>query len=105
VSGDLVVDTDAMRAHASALDGIAAGLAEAVDAAATTAMPDTSFGLLCSFLVLPATAIQGSAAAGVVAGSTAVGGTRAGIGASADAYDVIDDAVRSALRTLEELLP
>lgn len=102
---ELTVDTDAMRAHAAALDGIAAGLAEAVDAAATTAMPDDSFGLLCSFLVLPASAIQGAAAAGVVAAGTAVAGTRTGIGASADAYDAIDDAVRSALRTLEELLP
>lgn len=102
---ELTVDTGAMRAHAGALDGIAAGLAEAVDAAATTAMPDDSFGLLCSFLVLPATAIQGAAAGGVVAGSTAVGGTRTAVRASADAYDAIDDAVRAALRTLEELLP
>ncbi|MBW0256230.1 type VII secretion target [Cellulomonas sp. PS-H5] len=102
---ELTVDTGAMRAHAGALDGIAAGLAEAVDAAATTAMPDDSFGLLCSFLVVPATAVQGAAAAGVVAGSTAVAGTRTGVRGSADAYDAIDDAVRSALKTLEELLP
>jgi hypothetical protein len=102
---ELTVDTDAMRSHASALDGIASGLAEAVDAAATTTMPDDSFGLLCAFLVPPAMLLQGAAAAGVTAGSTAVAGTRTGVRSSADAYDAIDRTVQDALKTLEGLLP
>ncbi|WP_454051105.1 type VII secretion target [Cellulomonas sp. Marseille-Q8402] len=105
MSDQLVVDTEAMRAHARALEPIAAGLAEARSAAASTALPDTSFGLLCSFLVPPALVLQGSAAAGVVAGSSAVSGTGAAVSASADAYDAIDEAVSTALDTFRELLP
>jgi hypothetical protein len=98
---EVVVDTDAMRAHATALDGIARGLSEAVDAAATTAMPDASFGLLCSFLVLPMTTIQGAAAAGVIAAGAAVDGTRVAIRGSAEAYDVVDAGVQRVMKAIE----
>jgi hypothetical protein len=101
---ELVVDTDAMRAHASALDGIAVGLSEAVDAADTTAMPDCSFGLLCSFLVPAVTAVQVIAAGGVHAASAALDGTRTGIRASADAYDAVDSGVRMLLKAIEEAM-
>jgi hypothetical protein len=102
---ELTVDTDAMRSHATALSDVVQGLAEAADAAASTSLPDTSFGLLCSFLVPPALLVQGGAAAGVVAGSAAVGGTQVAIRGSAAAYDGVDSAVQGAMKLIEEALP
>ncbi|GIG22544.1 hypothetical protein Cch01nite_32680 [Cellulomonas chitinilytica] len=101
---ELTVDTSAMRAHARAVEGIAARLSEAADASATAAMPDASFGLLCAFLLPPATLVQTLAAGSVQAAATAMEGIATTIGGSADAYDAIDGAVHDALSRITKAL-
>jgi hypothetical protein len=105
MNDQLVVDTDAMRAHAGLLDSVAAGLAEACDASVSTAMPDNSFGILCAFLLPVVTTVQGAAAAGVTAAAAAVSAERGAILGSARAYDTVDSAVGRALTSMKELLP
>ncbi|GAA3809394.1 type VII secretion target [Cellulomonas soli] len=101
----LVVDTGAVRAHARTVDGIAGSLQEAVDASATVAIPDDSFGLLCSFLVPGALLVQSLGAELVQAGSTAMDGIVLALDASATTYDAIDSAVHTGLRMIEKVLP
>lgn len=105
MSDGLTVDTGAMRAHAGAVARIAAEIEEAAGAARTVAVPDDSFGLLCAFLVPPTLAVQGSGAAGVSAASAATSGIATGLTATADTYDTVDEAIRTALARLAEVLP
>jgi hypothetical protein len=105
MSNELVVDTDAMRAHAGRLEAVAHGLSEACDASVRTAMPDTSFGILCAFLLPVVTTVQGAAAAGVTAAAAAVSAERVAILGSATAYDAVDSVVGDALTSIKELLP
>lgn len=102
---ELTVDTGAMRAHARALQATVDGLREGSDAASSMLLPDTSFGILCAFLVPMVNGIQAIAATGVEATAGAVAAEQEAIRATATAYDAIDEAVHDVLRTFTELLP
>ena len=101
---ELVVDTGAMRSHATKVSGIAGSFGEAADASATSAMPDMAFGLLCSFLLPPATLLQGMAVAAVSTSAGAMSVVGRSISASAEAYDRVDEATNEGLTTLLRVL-
>lgn len=101
---EVVVDTGAMRSHASAVDGIAARLAEAADASATMAIPDMAFGLLCSFLVPPAMLVQTLAAGTVSGAASAMEGISSSITGAAEAYDAIDHFVQDSLSKITKAM-
>jgi len=102
---ELVVDTDAMRSHATALDGPVHGLNEAAQAAAAMALPDASFGILCSFMVPAVAAAEISAKTLVGAAAAAIDGERAAIRASAASYDYVEERITEALVAIAEVLP
>jgi hypothetical protein len=52
--GQITVDADLISAHAARVDTVAADIAVASDAAGSTNMGGGAFGVLCAFLVGPA---------------------------------------------------
>jgi len=99
------VDTDALRAHASALQALGDGLKDGADAGATTMMQDSAFGILCSFLVVPALAVQASCSAMIAASAVAVDATAASVRTIADGYDAVEDGVRTLMTALTGQVP
>jgi len=98
--GSLQVDTDAVRAHAQQVAGLAQGLGEAVQAGTHSAMDTQAFGVLCAFLVPPVVALQ---AVGIVALTTAaatLAGVDVGLRGVANGYDAIDSSVNGQLTEL-----
>ncbi|TDE93874.1 hypothetical protein EXU48_10365 [Occultella glacieicola] len=88
---DLEVDTDAVRAHANDVAGIAARIGEARSAAGTaTQMSAHAFGILCSFLTPPANAVQAIGQAGIAGSQGVVGGLGTTLTAIANNYDTVD---------------
>ncbi|WP_155855974.1 type VII secretion target [Cellulomonas sp. URHD0024] len=102
---ELVVNTDAVRAHARAVRTQADRLGDAVEASQIAATPDSAFGLLCSFLVPPAVALQGLAAGAVQGAATSLGSIATTVDTTSRAYDAVDGEVREAFHSVERLLP
>lgn len=107
------IDPDLMRSQAASLDGIAADIHEARQAAASTGLGGSSFGLLCAFLVLPATAVMGAGAGMVAAAGVMVERSAANMRGAADSFDegeaetqAVLDTVRVALESqVDRMLP
>ena len=95
------VHTGAMRAHAARVRGVRGGIDAAEDAAASVSLAGGALGLLCTPLLLPALGAVELAGRGAIRGA---GGslqlTADVLGATADAYDAVDDAVSSGWRRL-----
>ncbi|ACQ81443.1 hypothetical protein Bcav_3199 [Beutenbergia cavernae DSM 12333] len=99
-----VVDTDAMRTHATNVGALASSLDEATAAGLETAMSNEAFGLLCQFLVPITTPVQAAAVTAVGATASAMGGVRDVVAGSAQLYDATDEALGGRLsRFLEGL--
>ncbi|MBZ2196501.1 type VII secretion target [Occultella gossypii] len=102
---DLEVDTDAVRAHAADVSGIAARIGEATSAAGTAmTMGPHAFGILCSFLTLPANVVQGAGLAGIAGSQAVVGGLGTTLTSIADNYDAVDQVTAGRLTKFIESL-
>lgn len=102
----LVVDTEAMRAHARDVRVLASDLDEALDAGLTAALDTGAFGLICSFLVPLTSTVQLAGVAALAASSASMDSIADGLTLSADGYDAVDGATHGALtKILEEMTP
>ncbi|WP_154795259.1 type VII secretion target [Occultella kanbiaonis] len=102
---DLEVDTDAVRAHAADVSGIAARIGDATSAAGEAlTMGPHAFGILCSFLTLPANAVQGLGLVGIAGSQAVVGGLGNTLTSIADNYDAVDQATAGRLTKFIESL-
>jgi hypothetical protein len=99
------VDTDGLRAHASELRVIGGDLGKAAQAGGITMLQDSAFGILCSFLVPPALAVQTACTAVIGAASGSVDSTAGLIRGVADGYDAIEDAVSTLMSGITDLIP
>lgn len=81
------IDQDLMRSQAAALDVISGDITEARQAAATMGLGGTSFGVLCAFLALPATAIMGAGTGMITAAGLMVERSAANMRGAAASFD------------------
>lgn len=99
------VDTDDLRSHASDLHTISTDIANAAQAGGITMMQDGAFGILCSFLIPPAIAVQSACTAVIAAAAGSVDATAGVVRSVADGYDAIEDAVGTLMSGINELFP
>lgn len=105
MSDGFEVDTDAMRAHAAALEVVTRELQQARDAVTTVSAPSTAFGIICTpLLAPPVMAVEAIGITAVTAAAKAVGLTAEGIRAMADAYDAVETAVLETVRGIDRVL-
>lgn len=98
----LRVDTDALRAHAKQIEGLAKGLNEAVQAGKSTANDPGVFGVLCSFFVLPAEFLERAGIAALTMANGALAGLEVGLKGVAKGYDEVDEAVHEVFTKLKD---
>lgn len=107
------IDPDLMRSQAASLEGIASDIHEARQAAASTGLGGSSFGVLCSFLVLPATAVMAAGTGMITAAAVMVERSAANMRGAAASFDEGEattsatlDTVRVALESqVDRMLP
>lgn len=100
----IAVDADLIHSHAVRVDQVAADIGIAKQAAASTNMAGGAFGVLCSFLVTPATVAATMAGSAIAAAEGMVTRSAREVrGVAADTAAVEDDIVQS-LRALEKRL-
>ncbi|UAJ78422.1 hypothetical protein IT072_14280 [Leifsonia sp. ZF2019] len=98
----IAVDAEVIHAHAVRVDQVAADIGVARQAAAATNMGGGAFGVICSFLVAPATLAATMAASAISAAEGMVTRSAREVrGVAADAAAVEDDIVQ-AVRALEK---
>jgi hypothetical protein len=104
VADKIAVDADLIHAHAARVQQVASDVGMARQAAASTNMGGGAFGVICSFLVAPASlaATMASAAIGAAEGMV-TRSAREVKGVAADMAATEADIVR-AVRTLEKAL-
>lgn len=87
---DYEIDITRLRHHAYAVDARAARVGQARDAAVTT-IDGEAFGVMCSFLALPATLVCGTAALGLGALAGELSRTAELVRTMATTYQSVED--------------
>lgn len=103
---DLIqIDPELIRTHATRVDQVASDISVAADAASSTNMGGGAFGVLCSFLVAPATIAASMAGSAIVAAQGMV--TRSATEVRGVATDLasFESDVIAAISSLESQVP
>ena len=104
MSGGFHVDTEAMRKHASNVQGVRQQAGTAVDAARQVSFGANMYGQIGQMLVFPLMLpLQEAGVASTEAVSDMLGDTAEGITGLADSYDVVETAVTGLMDKLKEL--
>lgn len=100
----IAVDFDLVRQHATRVEQVAGQLGTARDAAASMNMGGGAFGLMCSFLVPPATAISSAATSTVAAAEAMVERSAREVRGMAVDFESLEDRLVAEIRQLEASL-
>ncbi len=99
--GDIVIDTDTLRQHASGVERLAADAVEALSAVQSVNLSGGAFGVLCSFFVPPVGIVSAAVGAAIDAGEGAIERTGREIRAVADDFQTYEDSVVDTVRSLD----
>lgn len=98
----IAVDAELIHAHASRVERVAAEVAEARQAAVATNMGGGAFGLICAFLVPPATLAAAMAASAIGAAEGMLERSAREIRGVAKDMAAVEDDIVQAVRALEK---
>lgn len=98
----IAIDTELLRTHASRIRTVQAGVAEAASAARSTDLGGGAFGLLCAFLVPPATLVTGIAESMILAADGMLERTIDELRAVATDVEAREEDIARDLRTLHD---
>ncbi|MGX5694884.1 type VII secretion target [Agromyces soli] len=100
----IAVDFDVVRQHATRVEYVAAQISTARDAAASMNMGGGAFGLMCAFLVPPATAISSLATSTVAAAEAMVERSAREVRGMAGDFESLEERLVAEVRRLEASL-
>ncbi len=98
----IAVDAELIHTHAGRVERVAAEVAEARQAAAATNMGGGAFGLICAFLVPPATLAASMAASAIGAAEGMLERSAREIRGVAEDLAAVEDDIVQAVRALEK---
>lgn len=98
------VDTEVLRRHATRVGQVAADVGTAQSAAGSTDLHGGAFGVLCAFLPLIISGVDGAAREALSAAQAASSGAVGEIGAMAQSFDAVDDRVAERMRGIGKVL-
>lgn len=91
MSGQFGVTPEALRTHASAVNGVRRSVQQALDAASAVSMPTSAYGVICQFFPPLLDPVEAGGTHALSAGVEALDGTIDGLGGNADTYQRYED--------------
>lgn len=96
--------TEALRGHATALQGFADRLNQAVDAARQVSMPDDAYGVICQFLPPVLNPLEEHGVAALQGSAEGMDTTAANVTDTAEDYAAADDRNAQAMHRMRDAL-
>lgn len=96
---DLIsVQPEVLRRHAARVDSLTASVTQCMDAAASMNLGGGAFGIMCAFLVPPASAVSGIARSSISAAEGMLGRSATELRGLADDFERAEERVSGTLR-------
>ena len=104
MAGHIAIDQDLIIAHAARVRQVSTDVQTARDAASATSMSGGAFGVMCAFLVGPATLVATAAAATIASAQGLVDRSATQIRGVADDMAAFEEELAASIRQIESAL-